>query len=71
MPFVVDTYTEIERQRLIATPGITGLWQLSADRAYPIHHNIQYDFYYIRNRTLAMDIAIMVHTLIFAMCGGI
>jgi exopolysaccharide biosynthesis polyprenyl glycosylphosphotransferase len=71
MPFVVDTYTDIERQRLIAIPGITGLWQLSADRAYPIHHNIQYDFYYIRNRTLAMDIAIMVHTLIFAMCGGI
>ena len=71
MPFIVDRYTSTQMQRLDVIPGLTGLWQLSADRAFPIHQNVQYDFYYIRNRTLAMDIAILAHTLVFAMCGGI
>lgn len=71
MHFIVRTYTFEQRQRLQVTPGITGLWQLSADRAFPIHENIQYDLYYIRNRGFFMDIAILIHTLFFAMGGGI
>lgn len=71
MPFVVAGYTAGQCRRLEVVPGITGLWQLSADRAFPIHQNLHYDLYYIRNRTLALDFAILVHTLVFAMCGGI
>ena len=71
MHFIVHTYTSEQRQRLQVTPGITGLWQLSADRAFPIHENIHYDLYYIRNRGFFMDIAILIHTLLFAMRGGI
>ena len=71
MPFIVRNYTSQQRQRLQVTPGITGLWQLSADRAFPIHHNIEYDLYYIRNRGIFMDIAIMVHTLPFAIRRGV
>jgi exopolysaccharide biosynthesis polyprenyl glycosylphosphotransferase len=71
MPFIVQIYTPEQRQRLQVTPGITGLWQLSADRAFLIHENIQYDLYYIRNRGFFMDIAILVHTLLFAMRRGI
>jgi exopolysaccharide biosynthesis polyprenyl glycosylphosphotransferase len=66
MPFIVQEYTNEHRQRLEMTPGITGLWQLSADRAFPIHENIQYDLYYIRNRGFFLDIAILIHTLFFA-----
>jgi exopolysaccharide biosynthesis polyprenyl glycosylphosphotransferase len=71
MPFVVERYNERHRERLQVTPGITGLWQLSADRAFPIHQNIEYDLYYIRNRSFVMDAAILVHTLLFAIAGGI
>jgi exopolysaccharide biosynthesis polyprenyl glycosylphosphotransferase len=71
MSFIVQLYTSEQRQRLQVTPGITGLWQLSADRAFPIHENIQYDLYYVRNRGFFMDIAILIHTLLFAMRGGI
>jgi lipopolysaccharide/colanic/teichoic acid biosynthesis glycosyltransferase len=66
MPFIVQDYTNEHRQRLQLIPGITGLWQLSADRAFPIHENIQYDLYYIRNCGFFMDIAILIHTLFFA-----
>ena len=69
MPFIVDRYSVRERHRLTAIPGITGLWQLSAHRASPIHENTQYDLYYIRNRTFFMDAAILIHTLFFAMRG--
>jgi exopolysaccharide biosynthesis polyprenyl glycosylphosphotransferase len=71
MPFIVQIYTSEQRQRLQVTPGMTGLWQLSADRAFLIHENIQYDLYYIRNRGFFMDIAILIHTLFFAMRGGV
>ncbi|MGB6193031.1 MAG: sugar transferase, partial [Terracidiphilus sp.] len=71
MPFIVQVYTSEQRQRLQVSPGITGLWQLSADRAFPIHENIEYDLYYIRNRGFFIDIAVLIHTLLFAMRGGI
>jgi len=48
MPFIVEHYTALQRQRLSVKPGITGLWQLSADRAFLIHENIEYDLYYFR-----------------------
>jgi len=69
MPFIVERYNLQQQQRLQVVPGITGLWQLSADRAFHIHENIQYDLYYIRNRSFFMDMAILVHTMFFAMHG--
>jgi len=69
MPFIVEQYTPFQRQRLSVKPGITGLWQLSADRAFLIHENIEYDLYYVRHRSFLMDIAILLHTFAFAARG--
>jgi exopolysaccharide biosynthesis polyprenyl glycosylphosphotransferase len=69
MPFIVELYDARQRERLQAIPGITGLWQLSADRIFQIHKSIEYDLYYIRNRTFCMDLAILIHTMFFAMHG--
>jgi exopolysaccharide biosynthesis polyprenyl glycosylphosphotransferase len=71
MPFIVERYNVEQRRRLELLPGITGLWQLSADRAFPIHENIEYDFYYMRNRNFFMDVAILIHTALFAARGGV
>ncbi len=71
MPFLVERHIRQHRPRLQATPGITGLWQLSIDRAFPIHENTQYDLFYIRKRTCCLDAAILLHTLLFAMRGGV
>jgi exopolysaccharide biosynthesis polyprenyl glycosylphosphotransferase len=68
-PFLVEGYGVRERQRLTVLPGITGLWQLSADRAYLIHENLQYDLYYVRNRGFFLDLSILAHTFLFAMRG--
>jgi len=69
MPFIVAEYETRHWQRLRVKPGITGLWQLSADRAFLIHENLDYDLYYIRNRGFFMDLAILMHTFFFAMRG--
>lgn len=69
MPFIVETYNASQKKRLHVIPGLTGLWQLSADRSFQIHDNIQYDLYYIRNRNFFMDLAILLHTALFAMKG--
>ena len=62
MPFIVETYTEYQRHRLTVLPGITGLWQISGDRALQIHENLEYDLYYIANRSLSLDLAILFQT---------
>lgn len=69
MPFIVEQYNEIQRERLRVLPGITGLWQLSGDRKKAIHENMYYDLYYIQNVSFSMDIAILIETLIFAFRG--
>lgn len=63
MPFLVEQYDAIQRLRLTAKPGMTGLWQISPDRAEAIHLHIDYDIYYIRNQSLLLDIAILAKTL--------
>ena len=70
MPYIVDKYDETERQRLNVPQGLTGLWQLSADRKYAIHESLEYDLYYIENRGLFLDMAILIHTVLFAMKGA-
>ena len=63
MPFIVEGYTPFQRQRLEAKPGITGVWQISAFRGEPIHANIEYDLFYLENRSLLLDLAIIVKTV--------
>ena len=69
MPYIVADYTDVERQRLLVEQGMTGFWQLSADRMVPIHERIEYDLYYLEQRGFFFDIAILVHTAFFAMKG--
>jgi lipopolysaccharide/colanic/teichoic acid biosynthesis glycosyltransferase len=63
MPFIVAGYTALERRRLAVKPGITGLWQISPARAYPIHEHLEYDLDYIRQQNLVLDGAILLRTV--------
>ncbi|HXP90315.1 MAG TPA: sugar transferase [Fibrobacteria bacterium] len=62
MPFLVESYDDLQRQRLAVKPGITGLWQVSPDRAEPIHAHMDYDIYYIRHQSILLDLAILLKT---------
>jgi len=69
MPFIAGQYTELQRERLNVRPGITGLWQISADRAVPIHENIDHDLFYIQNQSLLLDLIIIAKTFWVAIAG--
>ena len=69
MPFIVKGYNELQKERVKVKPGITGLWQISGDRASEIHDNIEYDLYYIQNQSFSLDMAITFSTIIFAVRG--
>jgi exopolysaccharide biosynthesis polyprenyl glycosylphosphotransferase len=69
MPFIVESYNEIEKARLSVKPGLTGLWQTSKMRDSEISHNLEYDFYYLKNQGFALDWVIMVLTVFFAFRG--
>lgn len=63
MPFIVKGYKGWEMKRLMVKPGITGLWQVIGRKDLPLEENIQYDFFYIKNRSVIMDISILLRTI--------
>ncbi len=69
MPYVVEQYSVHQAQRLNVRQGLTGLWQLSADRKFAIHDSIEYDLYYLEHRSFFLDLAVLLHTVAFAMKG--
>ena len=69
MPFLVAQYDRWQRKRLDVKPGITGLWQVLGRKNLPLEQNLQYDFYYIKNRTVLMDLVILLKTIKVVIIG--
>lgn len=69
MPFLVEQYRPWQRLRLQVRPGLTGLWQILGRKDLPLVENIEYDFYYISHRSLAMDLMIMLRTIPVVLFG--
>ncbi len=63
MPFIVEKYDEWQKRRLDVKPGITGLWQVVGRKNLPLHMNLEYDFYYIKNQSLLLDLSILIRTV--------
>jgi exopolysaccharide biosynthesis polyprenyl glycosylphosphotransferase len=58
----VALYDEAAKRRLIAKPGMTGLWQVSGRSALSWEESIRLDLYYVENWTLTGDLMIMWRT---------
>ncbi len=65
MEFIARDYNLFEKTRLFVKPGITGLWQLHADRTKPIHENLDYDLHYIENYSIVLDFIVIIETILF------
>lgn len=70
VPGEVAKYTEKQKRRLGATPGITGMWQVnrSADE-HSFDEVISWDIYYIEHWSLWLDIKILFKTVWVVMSG--
>ena len=57
-----EHYEEWHKQRLSVMPGITGLYQVTARSVVPFDEAVRIDLEYIRNRSLRLDLKIMLLT---------
>jgi exopolysaccharide biosynthesis polyprenyl glycosylphosphotransferase len=59
----VELYSDAARRRLLARPGITGLWQVSGRSQLQWEQALRLDLYYVENWSLFGDIAVLFKTL--------
>ena len=64
-------FSQAERERFHAIPGLTGMWQVSGKNRATFREMNRMDIHYVRNASLMMDLHIMMRTpaaLLFQMC---
>ncbi|MBD0379776.1 sugar transferase [Paenibacillus sedimenti] len=62
LPREVAEYTNYDKQRLLVTPGCTGLWQVSGRSNIGFEEMVELDLEYITNRSVKNDFKIIVKT---------
>jgi lipopolysaccharide/colanic/teichoic acid biosynthesis glycosyltransferase len=60
--FAADTYRLWHTARLEVKPGLTGLWQISGRNDLDFDDRLRLDIAYIRNRSLSLDLQILLRT---------
>jgi lipopolysaccharide/colanic/teichoic acid biosynthesis glycosyltransferase len=65
----VDRYTERQRRRLEVKPGITGWAQVNGRASLPWPERIELDVWYVDNRSLALDVRILLRTARLLLTG--
>jgi exopolysaccharide biosynthesis polyprenyl glycosylphosphotransferase len=63
LPAEVAQYAPDEQRRLVAPPGITGLWQVSGRSDLTWDEAIRLDLEYVDNWSLGLDLALLVRTV--------
>lgn len=64
LPREVEEYSDYDKQRLLVTPGCTGLWQVSGRSNIGFKEMVDLDLMYIRKRSLLFDIKIILKTVL-------
>ena len=63
LPAEVEQYQEWHKKRLAASPGMTGLWQVSGRSELTFDEMVLLDIYYVENWSLATDLGILLRSL--------
>jgi lipopolysaccharide/colanic/teichoic acid biosynthesis glycosyltransferase len=69
LPYEYDLYSTEDKKRLSVTPGITGLWQVTAHNTVSFAEMVQIDLNYIKNMSFWLDLQIMLKTPIEMLQG--
>jgi lipopolysaccharide/colanic/teichoic acid biosynthesis glycosyltransferase len=63
VPSEVNLYSDRDRRRLHVQPGITCIWQVSGRGDLPFTEQVRLDLEYIQNRSLLLDLKLLLWTL--------
>jgi len=72
-PHILTDFSRYELdhlRRLEITPGLTGLWQVTARRDPSFEKNVELDLEYINNWSLLLDVRILLRTVIEVLRGS-
>ncbi|WP_394186734.1 sugar transferase [Metabacillus halosaccharovorans] len=64
LPREVSDYTDYDKQRLLVTPGCTGLWQVSGRSNIGFNEMVELDLRYINERSFWFDLKILFKTVV-------
>ena len=62
LPYEVAEYTEWQRQRLRAIPGVSGLWQVGGRSRVSFDEMVFQDVFYSANQSPLVDVLICLRT---------
>jgi exopolysaccharide production protein ExoY len=62
-PYEYQLYEPWHKQRLLALPGLTGLWQVNGKNRTTFPEMVRLDIRYARTQTLGLDLKIMAKTI--------
>lgn len=65
----VERYDDVATRRLLAKPGMTGLWQVSGRSDLDWQQAVTLDLYYIENWSMSLDMIIFLRTLKAVLSG--
>ena len=63
LPYECDHYQPWQKERFNTLPGLTGLWQVNGKNHTTFTEMIQMDINYARNKTLWLDLTIILKTI--------
>lgn len=63
VPREVAQYTDEQKMRLMAIPGITGIWQVSGRSDIGFEQQYEMDLEYMRNYSMVTDLKILLKTI--------
>lgn len=69
LPHEVEHYTPLQRQRLLAVPGLTCIWQVSGRSTIPFERQVDMDLDYIHKACLKQDIELILKTIPAVLSG--
>jgi len=62
-PFFVERHQALQGARLAVKPGLTGLAQVRSFYDLKPTHKVRYDYLYIQNRSLRLNLSILLRTI--------
>lgn len=63
LPSEVAQYSDYDKQRLMVTPGATGMWQVGGRNDVDFDEMVRLDLTYIQHRSIWLDLKIMFETV--------
>ena len=69
LPYLVERYQPWQHRRLAVPQGLTGWWQVNGRSDKPMHLHTEDDLYYIQHYSLALDLKILMMTVIAVLRG--